>query len=168
MELVMLIICGALTITTSLMVILARNTVHSALWMVASFFCMAIIFLLLHAQFLAILQVIVYAGAIMMFIIYAIMVLNLRQEEEGRGSIPATKSFGLLLLVGLFIGIMVLGVNRGYLAMQGPLTDQLFAQFGQVTVLANFLFSDYLLPFEVASLLLTAGVVGAVVLTKRR
>ena len=168
MELIILIICGAMAITTSLMVIFARNTVHSALWMVASFFSTAVIFVLLRAQFIAILQIIVYAGAIMMFIIYAIMMLNLRQEDPGRGQTAATKSFGLVLLIVLFIGLMNLGVGSGVMAMKGPVTDQLMAQYGHVTVLSNFLFSDYLLPFEVASILLTAGVVGAVVLAKRK
>ena len=115
MELIILLICGGLAIITSLLVIFARNTVHSALWMVASFFFMAVLYLLLHAEFIAILQIIVYAGAI-----------------------------------------------------KGPVTDQLMAKFGHVAVLSNFLFSDYVLPFELASILLTAGVVGAVVLAKQK
>ena len=83
MELIILLLCGGLTIIASLLVIFTRNTVHSALWMVTSFFFMAVLYLLLRAEFIAILQIIVYAGAIMMFVIYAIMMLNLRQEEQG-------------------------------------------------------------------------------------
>ena len=168
MELIMLVIFGALAITTSLMVIFANNTVHSALWMVASFFFMAVLYLLLRAEFIAILQVIVYAGAIMMFIIYAIMMLNLRQEKGDQAPVRKSKVFGLGLLTMLFVGLMTLGVGRGIMAIKGPVTDQLMEKFGHVAVLSNFLFSDYLLPFEVASILLTAGVVGSVVLTRRK
>ena len=168
MELIMLIICGVLTVITSLMVILARNTVHSALWMVASFFFMAVLFLLLHAQFLAILQIIVYAGAIMMFIIYAIMMLNLRQEDADQAPMKKTKVLGLWLLVLLFVGLIGLGIYQGMMPLKGPITDCVLEKFGHVAVLSNYLFSDYLLPFEVASVLLTAGVVGAVALAKRK
>lgn len=166
MELMTLLLCGGLAIITSLLVIFARNTVHSALWMVASFFFMAVLYLLLRAEFIAILQVIVYAGAIMMFIIYAIMMLNLRQEEHA--PIRKTKVVGVVALLVLFLEILVVGVGRGVLAMKGPVTDQLMAKFGHVAVLSNFLFSDYILPFELASILLTAGVVGAVILAKHK
>lgn len=166
MELIMLLLCGGLAIITSLLVIFARNTVHSALWMVASFFFMAVLYLLLRAEFIAILQIIVYAGAIMMLIIYAVMMLNLRQEE--RAPIRKTKVVGVVALLVLFLELLIVGLGRGVLAMKGPVTDQLLAKYGQVAVLSNFLFSDYVLPFELASILLTAGVVGAVVLAKRK
>ncbi|MBN2331599.1 MAG: NADH-quinone oxidoreductase subunit J [Deltaproteobacteria bacterium] len=168
MELIILLICGGLTIVTSLLVIFSSNTVHSALWMVASFFTMAILYLLLRAEFIAILQIIVYAGAIMMFILFAIMMLNLRQEEGDRVPVRKTKVVGVIFLLVLFLEMMVVAVGRGVLAMKGPVTDQLVEKFGHVAVLSNFLFSDYILPFEVASLLLTAGVVGAVVLAKQK
>lgn len=168
MELSMLVLCGALTITASLMVIFARNTVHSALWMVASFFFMAVLFLLLRAEFIAILQIIVYAGAIMMFIIYAIMMLDLRREDSDRRPAGKAKAVGLGLLAVLFLVLLFLGVDRGMSAMKGPVTDQLMEKFGHVAVISNSLFSDYLLPFETASILLTAGIVGAVVLAKRK
>jgi len=166
MELLMLLVCGGLAIAASCMVIFARNTVHSALWMVASFFCMAVIFLLLRAQLLAILQIIVYAGAIMMFILYAIMTLNLRQEDTDSSRIWTTKALGLVLVVMLFMALAALAVGRGILAAKGPVTVQAMEKFGYVEVFSHFLFSDYLLPFEVASVLLTAGVVGSVVLAK--
>jgi len=165
MELIMLLLCGGLAIITSLLVIFDRNVVHSALWMVASFFFMAVLYLLLRAEFIAILQIIIYAGAIMMFVIYAIMMLNLRQEELS--PVRKTKVVGVIGLLVLFLELLVVGVGKGLLAMKGPVTDQLIAKFGHVVVLSNFLFSDYILPFELASLLLTAGVVGAVILAKQ-
>ena len=167
MELALLIICGLLCVVTSLMVVFTRNTVHSAIWMIASFFFMAVLYLLLRSEFIAILQIIVYAGAIMMFIVYAIMMLNLRRDSEEREELLKTKVFGLGLLGVLFLVLLVLGVGRGVMALRGPVTCQVLEKFGETSVLANFLFSDYLLPFEVISLLLTAGVVGAVALAKK-
>jgi len=162
----MLLLCGGLAIITSLMVIFGRNVVHSALWMVASFFFMAVLYLLLRAEFIAILQIIVYAGAIMMFVLYAIMMLNLRQEDHA--PVRKTKVVGVVMLLVLFLELMVVGLGRGLLAIKGPVTDQLMAKYGHVAVLSNFLFSDYILPFELVSILLTTGVVGAVILAKQK
>jgi NADH-quinone oxidoreductase subunit J len=167
MELVFILICGGLAAISALLVIFARSTLHSALWMVVSFFMVAVIYVLLHAQFLAMLQIIVYAGAIMMFILYAIMMLNLRHERDEKVPTRNSKIFGLIALVVLFMELALVGLQQGIEAVHGPITDQLVAAHGRVAVLSNFLFSDYLLPFEVASILLTAGVVGAVVLAKR-
>lgn len=167
MELVFLLICGGLAVIASLLVIFARSTLHSALWMVLSFFMVATIYVLLHAEFLAMLQVIVYAGAIMMFIVYAIMMLNLRQESDAKVTTRISKVVGVAALIVLFLELLLVGLGHSLTAMQGPITDTLVATHGRVAVISNFLFADYLLPFEVASILLTAGVVGAVVLSKR-
>ncbi len=162
-----LIICITLTIVTSLMVVFCRHAIHSAMWMVASCVALAVMFLLLHLQFLAVLQVIVYAGAIMMFIVYAVMMLNLR-SQEGVTALPGLKS-GSLVLAGLLgIGVLaLLGAGAVVTALKGPVTLQAFEQYGEVNILARAIFSDYLLPFELISVLLTAGVVGAVALAKQ-
>lgn len=167
MELVFLLIFGGLAVVASLLVIFARSTLHSALWMVLSFLMVAFLYVLLHAQFLAMLQVIVYAGAIMMFIVYAIMMLNIRQEQDAKVNTRVSKIVGVGALFVLLVELLMVGLGRSLSAMQGPITDSLVDAHGSVAVLSNFLFSDYLLPFEVASILLTAGVVGAVVLAKR-
>lgn len=167
MELVFLLICGGLAVIASLLVIFARSTLHSALWMVLSFFMVAVLYVLLHAQFLAMLQLIVYAGAIMMFIVYAIMMLNLRQERDAKVNARISKIVGVGALIVLFLELMLVGLGHSLTAIQGSITDTMVAANGRVAVISNFLFSDYLLPFEVASILLTAGVVGAVVLSKR-
>lgn len=167
MELVFLLICGGLAVISSLLVIFARSTLHSALWMVFSFFMVAVIYVLLHAQFLAMLQVIVYAGAIMMFIIFAVMMLNLRQERDVKVNARISKIVGIAALLILFLELILVSLGNNLNAIQGPITDTLVATHGRVAVISNFLFADYLLPFEVVSILLTAGVIGAVVLAKR-
>jgi NADH-quinone oxidoreductase subunit J len=152
------------------MVILARNTVHSALWMISSFFFLSGIYLLLHAEFLAILQIIVYAGAIMMFIIYAIMMLDTRQEDKVRIPVSKAKISGCILLAFLFVVLLLMtsfGIDPAASTLTGSFTDQLVEKFGHMAVLSNYLFSDYLLPFEIASILLTAGIVGSVILAKK-
>ena len=168
MELFTLIICGGLALGTSLMVVFARNTVHSALWMIASFFFTAVIFLLLRVQFIAILIIIVYAGAIMMFILYAIMLLNVRISDSAKSGMKISKITGVVLLLLLLPVLVLIGMDQVIPAVKGDVTLQVMEKFGQIPVLSRFLFSEYLLPFEVVSLLLTAGIIGAVFLAKRR
>ena len=152
------------------MVIFSKNTVHSALWMVTVFFFMAAIYVLLHSEFIAMLQLIVYAGAIMMFILYAIMMLNIRQEDIDRIPFQTVKVAGIALLGFLFfflLPLVVFGVNTSMIAEGGPYTEQLVEKFGHLAVISNYLFSDYLFPFEISSILLTVGVVGSVMLAKK-
>ena len=165
MELIAIVIFGAAAVGTALLVIFSKNTVHSALWMVGNCLALAVLFLLLNSQFIAILQVIVYAGAIMMFIIYAIMMLNLRAGEE--------KDFGKKLFSGpfvilclFFISLLILGVGLSPLALKGAMAPPALAAFGEVNLIANYIFVEGLCPFELVSILLTAAVVGAVFLAR--
>ncbi|MGD9105293.1 MAG: NADH-quinone oxidoreductase subunit J [Desulfobacterales bacterium] len=167
MEQALILICGIIAIVTAVMVILSRNTVHSAMWMVGNCFILAVLFLLLHFQFIAILQVIVYAGAIMMFIIYAIMLLNLRRADDSADPLKNLFNGRYLLVALLFIGILILGVGFGPMALKGSMTDQAMIKIGEVELLANYIFADGLLPFELVSVLLTAAIVGAVYLAKK-
>jgi NADH-quinone oxidoreductase subunit J len=167
LEQLFLIICMALTAMTAFMVVFSRHAIHSAMWMVASSSALAVLFLLLKLQFLAVLQIIVYAGAIMMFIVYAVMMLNLRYQT-GVTSLPRLKSVSLVLIGMLVLAILgLLGSGEVVTAPKGAATLQAFQEYGEVRVLAQAIFSDYLLPFELVSVLLTAGVVGAVALAKQ-
>jgi len=167
MELALILICGTIAIATAVMVILSRNTVHSALWMIGNCFILAVLFLLLHFQFIAIMQVIVYAGAIMMFVLYAIMMLNLRLSDDSADIVKNILNGRYLLLALFFIGILIIGVGFGPMALKGSMTDQAMIKFGEVELLANYIFSEGLLPFELVSVLLTAAIVGAVYLAKK-
>jgi len=167
MELALILICGTIAIATAVMVILSRNTVHSALWMVGNCFILAVLFLLLHFQFIAIMQVIVYAGAIMMFVLYAIMMLNLRLSDDSADIVKNILNGRYLLLALFFIGILIIGVGFGPMALKGSMTDQAMTKFGEVELLANYIFAEGLLPFELVSVLLTAAIVGAIYLAKK-
>ena len=167
MELIAIVICGSLAVLTALLVIFSKNTVHSALWMVGNCFSIAVLFLLLNSQFIAILQVIVYAGAIMMFILYAIMMLNLRgNDDEGNLKKNMLGSRFIFLLL-FFAGLLILGLGFSPMAMKGNLGAQAVARFGEVKLIANYIFAEGLIPFELVSVLLTAAVVGAVYLAKK-
>ena len=166
MELIAIVICGAAAVMTALLVIFSKNTVHSALWMVGNCLALAVLFLLLNSQFIAILQVIVYAGAIMMFILYAIMMLNLRAGEEG--DLKKNLLNGPFVILCLFfISLLILGVGLSPMALKGDMGPHALSAFGEVNLIANYIFVEGLCPFELVSVLLTAGVVGAVFLARR-
>ena len=167
MELTATIIFGMAAVGTALLVIFSKNTVHSALWMVGNCLALAVLFLLLNSQFIAILQVIVYAGAIMMFILYAIMMLNLRAAGE-EGDIKQNLFAGRLVILSLFfISLLILGVGLSPLALKGDMTPHAVSAFGEVNLIANYIFVEGLCAFELVSVLLTAAVVGAVFLARR-
>lgn len=148
-------------IFSALLVVFSRNPVYSVLYLIITFFAIAGHYILLNAQFLAAVHVIVYAGAIMVLFLYVIMLLNLNTETEPHKSsmlkIAATICAGLLMivLVGSFKGADVL-VQR---SVEG-------APVGLVKNLGIVLFKDFLFPFEMASVLLLAAMVGAVMLGK--
>ncbi|MDA8305705.1 MAG: NADH-quinone oxidoreductase subunit J [Deltaproteobacteria bacterium] len=166
MGLLAIIICGGAALACALLVILSRNTVHSALWMVGNCLALAVLFLLLNSQFIAILQVIVYAGAIMMFIIYAIMMLNLREagEDEFRKSLLSGRFIVLFLFM---ICLLALGLGLSPMALKGEMGPHSLAKFGEVNLIANYIFVQGIAAFELVSVMLTAAVVGAVFLARR-
>ncbi|MFO7801185.1 MAG: NADH-quinone oxidoreductase subunit J [Desulfovermiculus sp.] len=156
-----------LSVLSALMVVCTRNIVHCALWMIISCVALAAMFLLLHLQFLALLQIIVYAGAIMMFILYAIMMLNLR-FSYGPYLLWNLKTLGLVVLVLFMVGLLGLAeMLPAASPLSGPFTVQALEDYGEVGILATRIFSDYIIAFELVSVLLTAGVVGALALAKK-
>jgi len=167
MDLIPIAISGIAAVVTALLVIFSKNTVHSALWMVGNCFSLAVLFLLLNSQFIAILQVIVYAGAIMMFILYAIMMLNLRENNDEGDLKKSFFSGRMAVLILFFIGLLILGLGLSPMALKGGLAPQSIDSFGEVNLIANYIFAEGLIPFELVSVLLTAAVVGAVFLAKK-
>src|SRR5689334_16471036 len=146
---------------SAIMVVVSKNPVHSVLYLIITFFCIAGHYLLMNAQFLAAVHVIVYAGAIMVLFLYVIMLLNLNEESEPHKSsiikITATVCGGLLLVI-------LIGSLRGVENLtQGTGSESI----GLVKNLGKVMFSEFLLPFEVTSILLLAAMVGAVMLGKQ-
>ena len=149
-------------------VILQRNPVHAAMSLVACFFFLAGIYVLLAAHLIAILQIMVYAGAVMVLFVFVIMLLNLKEEELGRQKLTLWKGIGLasvLAAVGA-ISFRALSTLYGgrYTDLAGKLVDG--NVFGSVKAVGRAIYLNSVLPFEVTSLLLLVAVVGAVVVAK--
>ncbi len=148
-------------------VVLRRNPIHGALALVASFFFLAGIYVLLSAHLIAILQVMVYAGAVMVLFVFVIMLLNLKDEELGQTRITLWKGAGVLAILGA-VGVSARAALTT--VYSGPVTDLAVREasrgFGGVKAVGRALYLDSLLPFEVTSLLLLVAIVGAVVVAK--
>jgi NADH-quinone oxidoreductase subunit J len=146
----------------ALMVVFTRNPVNSVLYLILTFFCIAGHYLLLNAQFLAVVHIVVYAGAIMVLFLFIIMLMNLNAESEPRKHIVSR-------VVAAVIGGMLLFVMVG--ALRGAETIQIAqkgaTQIGLVKNLGNVLFKEFLFPFEIVSILLLAALVGAIMIGKR-
>ena len=142
-------------------VITARNPITSALSLVLCFFCLAADYVLLDAHFVAVIQVLVYAGAIMVLFLFVIMLLSAGDEVrlEGRG--------GLRLAATLTAAVLAFELGALVVAKRGE-NVALPASFGSTEALAERLFTRHVLPFEITSLLLMVAVVGAVVLARRK
>jgi NADH-quinone oxidoreductase subunit J len=153
-------ILAALLVASALMVVLQRNVVHCAMALVAALFLIAILFLTLHAPMVGILQILVYAGAIMVLFLFVIMFLN-PQGLEARPGRWSTLGVAMALLLG---GVLAALSTNG-----NPPADPVAAteMFGSPENLAQSLFNEFVLPFEIASVLLLVAMVGAVVLAKR-
>jgi NADH-quinone oxidoreductase subunit J len=167
LETVLFIILAVFTVVTAVLVIVQRNPVASAIFLILTFFSLAGIYLLLHAEFIAAVQVIVYAGAIMVLFLFVIMLLNLEKEKR-----PVARS-RLMKTVGVFLGVAFL-IQIGMVFQQvllegtpGNFPPGKVAALGNTQVVARLLFTDFLLPFEITSVLLLVAIIGAIILVKR-
>ena len=153
----------------SIAMLFARNAVHTALFLVASQVALAMAFLLQGAYFIAAIQIIVYAGAIMVLFLFVIMLLGVDREEILREPLPAQRPLALGL--GALLAVEVTYVITQGMHLIGSTNDAGLQAInedpGNVLGLGRLLFSRYLLPFEVTSILLVVGVVGVMVLTRR-
>lgn len=152
---------SSLAILCALMVVFSRNPIHSVLYLIVTFFCIAGHYILLNAQFLAAVHIIVYAGAIMVLFLYVIMLLNLNRETEPQKS-TLTK-FAAVIAGGVFMLVLVSGLGN---TLPPHKAVEISESTGLIENLGKVLFNQYLLPFEVSSILFLAAMVGAVMLGK--
>ena len=154
---------SALAVAGALGVVLARHPIYAVLSLVLTLFSLAGLFALLNAFFLAAIQILLYAGAILVLFLFVVMLLDMAPERRmiGRG--------GFLLLAGLgFGGLFLSELVRVALQPSAQARPAGSAAIGTTAAIGKLLFTTYSLPFEVASLLLLAGIVGAVVLAKKK
>ncbi len=153
---------------TGAQVIFQRNPVHSAMSLVACFFFLAGVYILLAAHLIAILQVMVYAGAVMVLFVFVIMLLNLKDEELGQQKLTAWKGIGLAAVVAFVGAIAWRALSPLYSGRVTDLAGKLVDgyQFGSLKAVGRAIYVHSVLPFELTSLLLLVAVVGAVVVAK--
>ena len=151
---------SVLLVLSSLMVVFLRNVIHCALALVVALFLIAVLFVMLHAPMVGVLQVLIYAGAIMVLFLFVIMFLNPTTPEPRRKLWWGFASLGALLLAGGLAALLSNGT---------PSADPVAATeiFGSPEMLGKSLFTEFVLPFEIASVLLLVAIIGAVVLAKR-
>ena len=162
---------GLIAIVSALLFVTRRSPVAAALWLVNTMFSLAALYVLLDAQFIGAIQVLVYAGAIMVVFLFVIMLLNLGRAEattdvRGLGWKLAGGALALALIAQLFA--LTRSKTAVSLTLQQGFGERQIDQAGAVAPIAGPLFNEYLLAFEVTSILLLAAVVGAVVLGKQR
>jgi len=165
-ENIMIVIFAAGAVATALLMVTRRNPVNSALYLVANFFCISVLYLFLRAQFIAIIQVLVYAGAIMVLFLFVIMLLNLRDEAKLTENITYRKITALLVSILLFavVSITTYFAFRGKFKELNPASEQI----GTVESAGRTLYTTFSFPFEVVSFVLLAAIVGAIVLAKKK
>jgi NADH-quinone oxidoreductase subunit J len=162
MALVIFIILATLCVGAVGAMILSRNQAHSAIFLVLAFASLGGIFGLLDAPFAAAVQVLVYAGAIMVLFLFSIMMFNLRRPEP-----PATKRLRTSLSVALALLLMAEVGLAAWRALGGPLAPQGAAAGGDIARLGRLLFTDHLYAFEITSILILAALIGAMALAGR-
>jgi NADH-quinone oxidoreductase subunit J len=165
-ELIVFIVLAPLSVVTALGMVLSRNAIYSALLLVVNFFCLAGFYVLLEAQFVAAVQVIVYAGAIMVLFLFVLMLLGTGNEvaitERLRGQRPAA----VLLSLGLLVAV-VAAIFAGVFDAE-PASLAAANEGGNVQAVGRLLFTRYTFAFETAGILLVVAAVGALVLGKRQ
>ena len=170
-EIIVFFVCAAIVLTGAIGVIAARNPVHSALFLIQTLFGMAVLFITLEAHLRAAVQVIVYAGAIVILFLFVIMLLGVDQAENlDIEPIVGQRVIAGVIGVATFVLLLVSidgsdGAITGASGSTRPIEDELTES--NIRQLAESLFTDYIFAFEATAILLTIAVVGAVVLTRR-
>ena len=156
-----------IAIFSALMVITMKNPLTSALYLVLCFFALAGFYVMLDMQFIAAMQILVYAGAIMVLIVLVIMLLNISRIKNMKSDLHQ-KIIGILISLILFIEIIFYIINGAQKRPSGIFTHALIKKIGNTQVIGEFLFTAYMLPFEIASILLFVAIIGAYLFAKKK
>lgn len=166
MEALLFYLVALVAVLSAFFVTKCRNPVNSALCLVTTFLCLAVYYVMLDAPFMAAIQIMVYAGAIMVLIVFVIMLLNL-------GSVGKSVYRHGLLWASV-LGVLIFIVSAKFIAggevsqSVGDVTGQVVMEYGHTELIGKAMFTEFLLPFEIASILLLVAIVGAVILSKRK
>jgi len=155
---------SAFSIISAIMVLISKNPIHSVLWLILVFFAISGHYILLNAQFLAIVNIIVYAGAIMVLFLFVIMLMNVKKDKEPQKQL-------LVKLVGLIAGgsflTLLIALVKQNTSFHGSTVLMKEGSIGLIHPLGIALFNDYVVPFEISSVLFLSAMVGAVIIGKK-
>ncbi len=160
---------AACIILFGVLVVTARNTVHSVLFLVANFLCVAVIYVMLAAEFLAIIQILVYAGGIVVLYLFVVMLVNLKRPPEAAPDTRRQSRLGFAVaavMLAEIAAVLVYSASRPASAVAAAAGTPAAAG-GNTRIVGMLLYSDYLVPFEVASMLLLVAMIGAILLAKK-
>jgi NADH-quinone oxidoreductase subunit J len=153
---------------SSLMMVTRKNPIHSALWLIVTFFSVAMLYVLLNATFIAVAQVMVYAGAIMMLVLFVIMLIHLEWGAQWKRKLSFAKLIGGVVTVMLFLQVLAGVFTYSDAGQKGVYSAQKLAELGNTRAVGTLLYGKYAFAFEIASVLLLVGIVGAVLLARKR
>jgi NADH-quinone oxidoreductase subunit J len=148
------------------LVVTARNTVHSVLFLVANFLCVAMVYVALAAEFLAVIQVLVYAGGIVVLYLFVVMLVNLRRSPDAPVDTRRQSRLGFVLAAVMLAEISAILVYTAGRPAPAPVPGTVQAA-GNTELVGMLLYTDYLVPFEVASMLLLVAMIGAIILARK-
>jgi NADH-quinone oxidoreductase subunit J len=167
-EIILFALFALIAVTSALGVVFHKNPVHCALLLVAVLLSLSGLFIMLHAPFIAALQVIVYAGAIMVLFLFVLMLLNYREDADVLTP-GAAKGFGFLFALIVLVELLWVALSNGGGEHGAPAAAVALApDFGSPESIGRILYTTWLYPFEITSILLLVAVVGAVILAKRK
>ena len=155
---------SAFAIISAIMVLVSKNPIHSVLWLILVFFAISGHYILLNAQFLAIVNIIVYAGAIMVLFLFVIMLMNIKKDNEPQKQL-LVKFIGVLA-GGSFL-VLLIALAKQTIQLQDKTVLLKEGTIGLIHPLGSALFSDYVVPFEISSVLFLSAMVGAVIIGKK-
>jgi len=155
------ILLSAVAIGSAIMMIKSKSPVYSILWLIVVFFAISGHYVLLNAQFLAVVNIIVYAGAIMVLFLFVVMLMNLNAETE------PVKNYRLQLIGVVSGGSLLLVLLSALMKMNAQGVQMKIGDAGLIKNLGHTLFTDYVLPFEISSVLFLSAIIGAVVIAKK-
>ena len=161
-------VLAPISVASAILMLLQRNAIHSALFLILNFFTIAVFFLVLGSPFLFVVQIVVYAGAIMVLFLFVIMMLGVDREESLKERIRGQRTIGILLVLGVLAEVFTairLGIG---LSAKGAVGWDAVNQGGNPQALARVLFRSYFLPFEITSVLLIVAAIAAMVLAHER
>ncbi|MDR4508994.1 MAG: NADH-quinone oxidoreductase subunit J [Candidatus Brocadiaceae bacterium] len=160
-------IMATASVFAAIYLVFEKNPVFSALYLVFVMLNIAVLYIMLHAQFIAAVQIIIYTGAIMVLFLFVIMLLKIDQKKP-KDVLSFLKSPSIFLGILLLITICLVLKSKVPAGKQGEYTAEKIEAIGHTKLVGNLLFTDYLLPFEITSILLFVAVIGAIILAKRK